>query len=352
MSNRLEQKTEMPESWGTRDLRERRVTVHGQALAASVLLDLHRSMQRIRHTEETIARLYPQQEMRTPTHLGTGQEAVAAGVAAAVRRDDALYSHHRCHNHYLACGGSVYRLAAELYGRVDGAARGRGGSVHLTDRDNGFIVSSAILGQTVAVATGSALAFRMDGVDRVAVTFFGEATCEEGVIYESMNFAAINRLPVIYVCENNLYSTESPLSVRQPPGTELCARAESFSVPAEKVDGNDVAAVYLAARRAVDRARSGAGPSFIECMTYRWREHVGPQFDHDAGRTYRTKEEFDLWVERCPLKQSAARLISLGLADEREISAWAAEIEKEVVADFERARRAPWPEAGDLFDYL
>lgn len=306
---------------------------------------------RVRHTEETIAARYGAQEMRTPTHLGTGQEAVAVGVATALRKDDAVYSHHRCHNHYLACGGSVYRLAAELYGRVDGCSRGRGGSVHLTDRDNGFIASSAILGETVAVATGSALAFKMDGQDRVAVSFFGEAACEEGIFYESLNYAAINALPIIYICENNLYSTESPLAVRQPAGTELCARAQSFMVAAEKVDGNDVAAVYLAARRAVARARAGQGPSFVECFTYRWREHVGPQFDHEVGRSYRGKAEFDAWMERCPVKRSAARLAEMGLAGADELATRSGEVEREIAEIFDRARKAPWPEPESLFDH-
>ena len=306
---------------------------------------------RVRHTEETIAARYGAQEMRTPTHLGTGQEAVAVGVATALRKDDAVYSHHRCHNHYLACGGSVYRLAAELYGRVDGCSRGRGGSVHLTDRDNGFIASSAILGETVAVATGSALAFKMDGQDRVAVSFFGEAACEEGIFYESLNYAAINALPIIYICENNLYSTESPLAVRQPAGTELCARAQSFMVAAEKVDGNDVTAVYLAARRAVARARAGQGPSFVECFTYRWREHVGPQFDHEVGRSYRGKAEFDAWMERCPVKRSAARLAEMGLAGADELATRSGEVEREIAEIFDRARKAPWPEPESLFDH-
>ncbi len=322
----------------------------GGPLAGEQLLAMHRDLLRLRATEETIARRYRDQEMRTPTHLGTGQEAVAVGVAAALMPDDVVYSHHRSHNHYLSRGGSVYRLAAELYGRADGCAAGRGGSVHLTARDVGFVVSSAILGETVAVATGSALAFKMDGAPRVAVTFFGEATLEEGIIYEAMNYAAIKALPVVFVCENNLYSTESPLETRQPAGTRLCARAESFTIPARQVDGNDVAAVAAAAREAVDRARSGAGPSFIECTTYRWREHVGPLFDWEADRSYRSRAELEEWIKRCPVERSARRLAELGLAGEDELAAWRDEAFASVEADFERASRAPWPDAADLFD--
>lgn len=335
-----------------RELAPRQIELTGELIESAVLLDMHKAMLRVRTTEEMIARRYHEHEMRTPTHLGTGQEAVAVGVATALEQGDVVYSHHRCHNHYLACGGSIYRLAAELYGRTDGCSRGRGGSVHLTDVEHGFIVSSAIVGQTVAVATGSALALRMDGSDRVAVTFFGEATFEEGIAYECLNFASVNKLPVLFICENNLYSTESPLSVRQPPGTELCERARSFKIAAEKVDGNDAAAVYLAARRAIARARSGAGPSFIECMTYRWREHVGPHFDWEAERTYRPRAELEAWQERCPLRKSSERLIELDLASEAELSQWQAQTEHEIDATFERARGAPWPEPATLFENI
>ena len=312
---------------------------------------MHRDLVRLRAVEEHIAERYREQEMRTPTHLGTGQEAVAVGVAHALEDGDVAYSHHRCHNHYLACGGSVYGLAAELYGRDDGCSRGRGGAVHLTSRDSGFVVSSAIVGQTVAVATGSALAFKMDGADRVAVTFFGEATFEEGIIYESLNYASIHGLPVVYVCENNLYSTESPLHVRQPQDTELTQRAASFKMNATKVDGNDVEAVYRAADRAVTEARKGAGPVLIECMTYRWREHVGPLFDWEADRGYRSREELESWMHRCPVRRSAKRLIELGITDAGALEAIDIETGAAVRADFDKASQAPWPQASALFDY-
>src|SRR5262249_39786630 len=168
---------------------------------------------KVRLTEEILAERYREQEMRTPAHFGSGQEAVAVGVCSALRADDVVFSHHRCHNHYLAKGGSVYQLAAELYGRADGC------SAHLTGSDQGMIATSAILGETTAVAVGAALAFKMDGLDRVAVTFFGEGAMDEGSFYEALNYASIKRLPVLFACENNLYATESPLSVRQATGT-------------------------------------------------------------------------------------------------------------------------------------
>lgn len=314
------------------------------------VIRLYKSVYRIRRTEETLAELYKQQEMRTPTHFGIGQEGVAAGVCEALRSDDVVYTHHRSHNHYLAKGGSVAELAAELYGRETGCARGRGGSVHLTALDKGFVVSSAILGQTIAVATGSALAFKMDGSSRIATTFFGEATCEEGVFYESVNYAAVHGLPVLFVCENNLYSTESPLSVRQPAGTDLCERVRSFKVSAERVDGNDVYAVHAAATQAAAYMRRTKQPYFIECMTYRWREHVGPGYDHEYGRTYRSKEELESWMTRCPVKQARARMLAEGWASEGEIDAWQDGIENEIRDAINFAQSSAWPETSALFE--
>jgi pyruvate dehydrogenase E1 component alpha subunit len=311
---------------------------------------MHKAMLRIRNTEEVIASRYSRQQMRTPTHLGTGQEAIAVGVATAMSQNDVAYSHHRCHNHYLACGGSVEALAAEIHGREAGCSRGRGGSVHLTSLDNGFVISTAILGETVAVATGSAMAFSMDGEARASVAFFGEAACEEGIVYESLNYAAIRALPVVYVCENNLYSTETPIHKRQPAGTELTDRARSFKVNVAKIDGNDVNAVYQTAKAALARARTGGGPTFMECMTYRWHEHVGPFLDHEAGRTYRTKDEFDRWVARCPVKRSGERLIQKGLVDEATLESWAEETKTKIVEIFERVESEPWPQTADLFE--
>jgi TPP-dependent pyruvate/acetoin dehydrogenase alpha subunit len=319
-------------------------------LTTARLIALHKKLLVLRHTEETIARRYSEQEMRTPTHLGTGQEAAAVGVCGALTPDDAAYTHHRSHNHYLAMGGSVYALAAELYGRMDGCSRGRGGSVHLTDRKHGFIASTAILGETIACAVGSALAFRMDKKPSVAATFFGDGSCEEGIVYECLNYAAIQKLPVIFVCENNLYATESPLSTRQAAGTALTERARSFRIPAETVDGNDLLAVYEAATRAIARARAGEGATFLELMTYRWREHVGPKFDHELNRTYRSKSELDEWMQKDPVVRSASALVAMGAASMTETEEWALEVQAQIDADFDRARRAPWPETKALFE--
>lgn len=292
-----------------------------QALA----LRLHREMFRLRLSEFALAAEYRKQEMRTPTHFGVGQEAVAVGVCAALTKDDAVYSHHRCHNHYLARGGSLKALAAELYGRDGGCSGGRGGSVHLTAREHGFIASSAILGQSIALATGSALAFKMDKAERVAVAFFGEGAGDEGAVWEAFNYASLNRLPVIYVCENNIYGTET----KQPATTELYKRAYAFGLGSAEVDGNDVLAVYEKAKTARQAALDGR-PVFLECRTYRHLEHVGPNTDHESGRTYRTKAELDQWMDRDPLR--------LALSHEEE-----AAIRREVEIDIAAAQMSPFP---------
>jgi len=311
---------------------------------------LYRNMLRVRHAEETLARLYEEKEMRTPTHFGIGQEGIAVGVCSALEVDDVIYTHHRCHTHYLAKGGSLLGLVAELYGREAGCSRGRGGSVHLTDRSVGVIGSSPILGQGVALGVGSALAFKMDGIPRVATCFFGDGACDEGVVYESFNFASINHLPVLFVCENNFYATESPLEVRQPKGTELCERARAFKIEATKVDGNNVLAVHAAAESAIARIRGGDGPFFLECETYRWLEHVGPMFDHALNRTYRSREEVEAWMQRCPVRRAAQRLVGRGIATQVQLDAWRAEIETEFNEVLARAKASPWPETSGLFE--
>ena len=318
----------------------------------NLLISLHQDLLKVRLTEETLAERYKQQEMRTPAHFGSGQEAVAVGVCHALRTDDVVYTHHRSHNHFLAKGGSTYELAAELYGRADGCSGGRGGSVHLTAPEVGFIASSAILGEMTAVAVGAALAFQMDKLDRVAVTFFGEGAMDEGSFYESANYAAVKKLPVLFVCENNLYATESPLHIRQAAGTDLCERVRSFKIDARRIDGNDVLEVFQTTQAVVEQLRSGDGPYFLECMTYRWREHVGPHFDHDLKRTYRTREEVEDWIARCPVTRSRERLIKSGIATEAQLDNWQDEMQRKVNADIDRAREAPWPAVSTLFDFV
>jgi TPP-dependent pyruvate/acetoin dehydrogenase alpha subunit len=317
-----------------------------RGLPGELSLRLHFELLRVRRVEEKLAELYKEQEMRTPTHFSVGQEAVAVGVCAALRSDDVIFSGHRCHAHYVAKGGNLVGLVAELYGRESGASRGRGGSVHLSDMSVGMVAASAILAETIPVAVGSALAFQMDRTPRVAVTFFGDGAVDEGVFHESLNWAAVKRLPVVFVCENNLYATHSPLSVRLPKGTEIYRRAQMYKIAAEKLDGNDVYAVYRSAQRAVTQCRQGRGPVFLECSTYRWLEHVGPL--DDSGRGYRTKREIDSWKRGDPVKRSAKALVSAGLANAVMFRQFESQIADEIAKAVAEAKQAPWPDPRDL----
>jgi TPP-dependent pyruvate/acetoin dehydrogenase alpha subunit len=316
----------------------------------NLLLRLYKSMFFIRHAEEQLVEIYKEQIIRTPAHFGLGQEAVAVGTCQALVKGDLVYSHHRCHNHYLAQNGNFYRLVCELLGREDGCSKGRGGSVHLTDINNGFVASSAILGQTVAVGTGSALAFKMDKKRNVAVVFFGDAVLEEGVFWESLNYATIHKLPVLLVCENNGYSTESPGHVRQAPGTTLSKRVDGFNVSTKQVNGNDVSAVYEATCDALEKCRNGEGPYFIECRTYRWLEHVGPFFDHEFDRSYRSQEELNTWFEKDPLKLCKNTINEEGLIEQNIINEAEEEIKFNIKVDIEKARKADWPSSEGLFE--
>lgn len=315
-------------------------------------IHMHKQLLRIRSAETSLAERYKQQEMRTPTHFGVGQEAIPVGVCAALRPDDVAYSHHRSHNHYLAKGGSVYRLAAELFGRKTGCSGGRGGSVHLTDLASGFIASSAILAEAVAAATGSALSFAMDRSERISTVFFGDAVAEEGAFYECLSYATLKKLPILYICENNRYATESPLAIRQPEQVTIAARVAAFKIPTREVDGNDVRAVYEAAAGLVTAMRQRPGPAFMECETYRWLEHVGPHYDHKFDRSYRSKEELEEWQQKCPVKRSREYLLATHLASEQELTTWQAEIQAGIDADIERAYQDPWPEVDTLMDHV
>jgi pyruvate dehydrogenase E1 component alpha subunit len=302
---------------------------------------LYYPMLRIRLVEEAIAELYPEQEMRCPVHLSIGQEAVAVGVCAHLSPQDYALSGHRSHGHYLAKGGDLRAMMAELYGRVTGCSLGKGGSMHLVDLAAGFLGATPIVASTVPIAVGAALGSVMQGREAVTVVFFGDAAVEEGVFHESLNFAALKRLPVVFVCENNLYSVYSPLQVRQPAGTEIYRLAQGYGVESHQCDGNDVEAVYELAGRAVQKARAGGGPSLLEFHTYRWREHVGPYFDNNLG--YRTEEEYALWRARCPVEQMEARLLSRGLLTREALQSMRDQVRGEMAEAVAFAKASPFP---------
>lgn len=296
--------------------------------------ELYATMLRIRMVEEAIAQIYPQQEMRSPTHLYIGQEAVAAGVCGALDRDDVLIAYYRSHGWYLAKGGSLLGLMGEMYGRVTGCSGGWGGSMHLIDRAAGFMGTSAIVAGGISHAVGTALADRILGRSTVSVAAFGDGAVEGGAFHESLNFAALRKLPVIFVCENNEWAAFAPLAERQPHG-DVSLRAGAYAIPGVRVDGNDVLAVQAAAADAVARARAGEGPTLIECRTSRWLEHCGPGDDVALG--LRSADELVEWRARCPIAR-ARHFVTEDQA--RQLHDRIRQEIEDAVAD---ARRAPWP---------
>jgi len=301
---------------------------------------MYRSMVTIRAVENAIADGIVKGEIGCPCHLYSGEEAVAVGVCANLRKDDWTYSNHRSHGHYLAKGGSLDKLLGEVYCRKTGASKGRGGSMHLTAPEIGFPGSSAIVAGTISLAVGSALAFRLMNTDRIAVTFFGDGASNEGVFYESLNVAALYGLPVLFVCENNLYSTHMPISSILAD-TDISKKARAFGVPATRIDGNDVLTVYKTARRLIDAIRKGDGPRFLECMTYRHRGHVGPNYDIEKG--LRSQEELDHWLSKDPINSIEKSMLKSGMWSKEELE----EIRRNVYDIVTRAqvgaRKSGWP---------
>lgn len=307
------------------------------------------SMLRIRRVEERIGVRYAEQEMRCPTHLAIGQEAPPAAVCAHLRPQDLVFSNHRSHGHYLAKDADLTGMIAELYGRATGCADGKGGSQHLIDLDAGFMGSAPILASTISVGVGAAWAAKLDGRDEVSAIFFGDGATEEGAFHEAMNFAAVERLPVIFVCENNLYSVHSDLPCRQP-ARGVAALGPAHGLPAARADGNDMDALWALAATAMERATTGQGPSLIEAMTYRWREHCGPNEDTHLG--YRSQAEFDAWAAHDPLVVAQGRLLADGTITAADLAAMEAEIAAETDTAFDLAIQAPFPEPGELTTHI
>lgn len=316
------------------------------AVATLLLKDLYHRMLRIRMIEESIAERYHEQEMRCPVHLSTGQEGPAVGVCMGLRPDDYAMSSHRSHGHFLAKGGSLKGMLAELYGRAAGVSSGRGGSMHLIDLSCGFLGATPIVGSTIAIAVGVGLGIRMKGEKRVVAAFFGEGSTEEGVFHESLNFASLKKLPVVFVCENNLYSVYSPLSVRQPPNRPITLLAKSHGIKTLKGNGNDVAAAMRLAAEAACHARSGAGPVFLELTTYRWREHCGPNYDNDIG--YRAPAEFEKWKKLCPIARLEKKLLAARVLTSGDIAAMKSGMAAEIDEAFRFAKASPYPDDSEL----
>lgn len=308
-------------------------------LSQAELLQLYRGMLVIRRCEEQLAKSHQAGLIPGPCHTYVGQEAVATGVCANLRREDVVFSTHRGHGHALAKGVSPRELIAELFGRVTGCSRGRGGSMHLFSPEVGLMGTTGIVGPNILQATGAGYTFQLLKTDRVSVGFFGDGAVSNGAFHEGLNLAAIWQLPVIFVCENNLYATEVAFSyaTRNP---DVASRGECYGLPAVGVDGNDVLAVYQAAHEAVNRARAGGGPTLIECRTYRTRSHAEGM--RDAG--YRTLDEVESWKARDPLKRLQERLLADRTAAASDFESIEAEVKTMVDEAVEFAKSSAWPD--------
>jgi TPP-dependent pyruvate/acetoin dehydrogenase alpha subunit len=307
-------------------------------------LRMYEQMLKIRIFEEHVNVLYLSAKMPGLAHLYTGEEAVAVGVCEALRRDDYITSTHRGHGHCLAKGASIDRMFAELLGKEAGYCRGKGGSMHIADQETGNLGANAIVGGSTALATGAAMSSKMQGTDRVTVCFFGDGALGQGVLYEVMNMASLWKLPVIYVCENNLYNEYTHFS--ETTAGELSARPKAFGIHSEEVDGQDVRAVYASAQRLVERARRGQGPSFMLCNTYRYHgHHVG-----DIQRSfYRSKEEEQFWMtQRDPIQLLSSWLVEQHLADLETFEQIEQRVHAEVAAGVEFALHTSYPDPGEV----
>lgn len=314
------------------------------------LMDCYRDMVTIRRTEEKIAELYEAQETRTPVHLGIGQEAVAVGVSAHLNSGDRIYSGHRGHSHYLAMHAPLRGIIAEVLGRASGASGGMGGSMHLYAPEAGFQGSVPIVGATIPIAVGAGIACKMDGKGQVAVCYFGDGACEEGVLHESLNLARVMDLPVLFVCENNLYSSHLDIHLRQPSNS-VARYAEAHEVDRRIVDGNDVTVVAQAASDLISSARAGNGPGFLEAVTFRWRGHVGPNTDIDVG-VRRSPEELAAWKRRDPVRRLVDALARDRGIDGLQFEKIDSEIDAAIKDAVDFARNSDFPESRVLMDYV
>jgi len=304
----------------------------------------------VRRAEESIAELIEEGCAHTPCHLGIGQEAIAVGVCATLKNTDRVFGGHRSHGPFLALGCKLEELMCEVLGKAAGCAGGMGGSMHLTDPQRGFWGSVPIVAGTVSIAVGAALSAKMDGGDSVAVCFFGDGAIEEGSIHESLNLASVYQLPVIFVCENNFYASHMDISQRQP--SDRTARfADAHKIEAEEVDGNDVVAVFAAARRLVERARAGQGPGYLEAVTYRWRGHVGPSEDIDVG-VRRKPDHLIAWKKRDPIARLKNALIQQNFLDDERYDELCETVRQRVEQAKQMALSAPYPEAAAILDLV
>lgn len=314
-------------------------------MTIEALIDNYEKMKRIRILEERINEEFKKQQMRTPLHSYIGQEAIAVGICNYLNREDTVYSNHRGHGHYIAKGGAMGPLVAELYNRKTGCSKGYGGSMHIIDRSCGMELTSSIVAGTVPIATGNALAYTLQNRKNVTVAFFGDGASEEGCVYESICFAAVKKLPIVYACENNFYAMYTAMGKREPV-KHIADKYEKI-LPTYIVDGNDIEAVERVAKDAIEHARSGMGPVFLECETYRIMNHYESPSVRDFW--YRDKQEWEQWVEKCPIKQVEQKILESDKRLKLQLERIDEKITEEVQQAFEFAINSEYPDPKDLF---
>ena len=318
--------------------------------AKKFLLELYRTMFLIRHCEESFVEPILNKEILCPVHLYSGEEAVATGVCASLKKKDHIFGTHRSHGHFLAKGGKVEELIDEIYGKTSGCSGGRGGSMHLIDSANGMLGAAPIVAGTIPLALGAALAARIRKDGRVAVSFFGDGATGEGVLFEALNFAALKKLPMIFVCENNLYSTHMSIKAIRK-NDEIYRVGEPFDIKSYRVDGNDVLKVFEKASKAGEICRNGKGPVFIECLTYRFRGHVGPNDNVQGKHTdIRPAGEIREWLKRDPIVRLEKYLLKNNVVNKRELQKCRERIESKVKKAFEFSNKSSMPDEKELLD--
>ena len=313
-------------------------------------IKLYYEMLRIREIEKTIAEKYNEWEMRCPVHLSIGQEAVAVGVCQNLKKNDEIVTAHRCHAHYLAKGGSLKSMISELYGKETGCAKGLGGSMHLIDLRAGVSAAVPIVGSTIPIGTGIAWANKIKKSGKIVAIFFGDGATEEGVFFESLDFAALHRLPVLFVCENNEYSVYSHISKRQSKKRNITSISESLGVKSLKLNGNSIEEVFLKSKDIINKMRKNSKPYLIELKTFRAVEHCGP--NNDDNLNYRTKNYLNYWEQKCPISNYEKFLKRNKLLSNYQLLKIKENIKKQISSAFNFAKKSKFPKKKLLKKYI
>jgi pyruvate dehydrogenase E1 component alpha subunit len=311
-------------------------------------IQLYKDLLRIRSVENTIAIKYSEQKMRCPVHLSVGQEAIAVGICSNLTKQDKVFTAHRSHAHYLAKGGSLNKMISELYGKSTGCAKGKGGSMHLIDLESGVLGAVPIVGSTIPIGVGAAWAESLKKTKNITVIFFGEGATEEGVFQESLDYASLRKLPVLFVCENNNYSVYSSLEKRQSYNRSILKIAKSIGIEGVHLDGNDVLKIYKKAKEVIFKMKKKQSPFFFLLDTFRHLEHCGPANDDHLG--YRSKQYINYWLKKCPIKKIEQYLLKKNILNIQTISHLKNKNNKEIQNAFNFAEKSSFPKKSELYE--